>query len=408
MENKKKKGFTLIELLAIIVILAIIAVITVPIILNIIDNSRRGAATDSAYGYKDAVNKYYVSELSSNRELQLEGQYTVTDGVLNGNGIVNKEIPVSGDKPSSGYLNYTNNTLTTGCLTIGDYKVTFENGSVSSTEKGTCSSSEQGNGGTTQNTVSPVVYSATFNDETGERTLTPKTVTSENTLAIGDYVKLGDNDGFYVINPNRNGNVVLMSEYNISNTASDSSDSTTTGYNAQNNGIMLMSNKTELALADAYRQDTSDNYDQPAFSKEEDGYYWENCVATSSDSSYSCDTPYRNLYTNEAYGFIYDSKSNLYASMQNYKTYLEGIIGTGKITTIRPMSYSEAEAIISNSWAHNQSYWLGSEDGNGGGSVWIVGSNGNLGSIYGPDDSYCSSNCGRGVRPVIEISISNF
>ena len=52
---RKKNGFTLIELLAIIVILAIIAVITVPIILNIIDNSRRGAAKDSAYGYKDGA-----------------------------------------------------------------------------------------------------------------------------------------------------------------------------------------------------------------------------------------------------------------------------------------------------------------------------------------------------------------
>ena len=49
---KKKNAFTLIELLAIIVILAIIAVITVPIILNIIENSRKGAAKDSAYGYK--------------------------------------------------------------------------------------------------------------------------------------------------------------------------------------------------------------------------------------------------------------------------------------------------------------------------------------------------------------------
>ena len=57
---KNKKGFTLIELLAIIVILAIIAVITVPIILNIIENSKKGAATDSAYGYKDAIEKFYV------------------------------------------------------------------------------------------------------------------------------------------------------------------------------------------------------------------------------------------------------------------------------------------------------------------------------------------------------------
>ncbi len=52
---KKKNGFTLIELLAIIVILAIIAVITVPIILNIIETARKGAAKNSVTGYGKAV-----------------------------------------------------------------------------------------------------------------------------------------------------------------------------------------------------------------------------------------------------------------------------------------------------------------------------------------------------------------
>ena len=79
---KKKNGFTLIELLAIIVILAIIAVITVPIILDIIDNSKKGAASDSAYGYKDAVNKWYIQELSTNHSFMMNNQYTVDDGKL--------------------------------------------------------------------------------------------------------------------------------------------------------------------------------------------------------------------------------------------------------------------------------------------------------------------------------------
>ena len=55
-----KKGFTLIELLAIIVILAIIAVITVPIILNIIDNARKGAAKDSVVGYAKSIELAYT------------------------------------------------------------------------------------------------------------------------------------------------------------------------------------------------------------------------------------------------------------------------------------------------------------------------------------------------------------
>ena len=63
---KKMKGFTLIELLAIIVILAIIAVITVPIILNVIDNASKGAAINSAYGFRDSVSKGYLTGILSN------------------------------------------------------------------------------------------------------------------------------------------------------------------------------------------------------------------------------------------------------------------------------------------------------------------------------------------------------
>lgn len=87
-----KKAFTLIELLAIIVILAIIAVITVPIILNIINNSKRGAAIDSAYGYRDAINKWYVSKLTENPNYVLnDGTYSVSE----------LEVTVEGKQPGS-------------------------------------------------------------------------------------------------------------------------------------------------------------------------------------------------------------------------------------------------------------------------------------------------------------------
>ena len=63
MKEMNKKGFTLIELLAIIVILAIIAVITVPIILNIIDEARKGAEKNSVIGYGKAVELAYTQYL---------------------------------------------------------------------------------------------------------------------------------------------------------------------------------------------------------------------------------------------------------------------------------------------------------------------------------------------------------
>ena len=139
---KKNKGFTLIELLAIIVILAIIAVITVPIILNVIENSKKGAAKDSAYGYKDAVNKYYVSELYNNQNLKLNGEYTITDKGELSDGTNTYPIQVSGTTPSGGNLTYENNVLKNGCITIDEYKATIENGEVTTVEKGSCASSE--------------------------------------------------------------------------------------------------------------------------------------------------------------------------------------------------------------------------------------------------------------------------
>ena len=91
---KKKNAFTLIELLAIIVILAIIAVITVPIILNIIEDSQKGAVKDSAYGYKDAINKFYVSKLAQDKDFEMEdATYTTTE-------LKNLGVSLSGKEPN--------------------------------------------------------------------------------------------------------------------------------------------------------------------------------------------------------------------------------------------------------------------------------------------------------------------
>ena len=78
---KKLKGFTLIELLAVIIILAIIALIAVPIIIDIINDSRRGAALESARGYIKAVN-YKIMEDEMKGEITPEGEYVIGENEL--------------------------------------------------------------------------------------------------------------------------------------------------------------------------------------------------------------------------------------------------------------------------------------------------------------------------------------
>ena len=145
---KKKKGFTLIELLAIIVILAIIAVITVPIILNIIENATMGAAKDSAYGYKDAINKYYLKQLSEDSSFMMANKtYTIdsntgylkyTDSENSENNIT-YELSISGQIPNGGAVELENNKIKQACIQFSDYAVTITDNEIGEATKETCS-----------------------------------------------------------------------------------------------------------------------------------------------------------------------------------------------------------------------------------------------------------------------------
>ena len=139
---KKRNGFTLVELLVIIVILAIIAAITIPLILNVIENSKKKAAVASAFGYIDAIEKNKMNndtEFEYDNNYQLNGIYTVENGTLKGPTIEDGvEIPVTGTKPSYGELTYLNEDFQKGCLTIKEYKVELEEKNLKNVEKGIC------------------------------------------------------------------------------------------------------------------------------------------------------------------------------------------------------------------------------------------------------------------------------
>ena len=74
-----KKGFTLIELLAVIIILGIILAIATPLILNVINNSRKESIRLSAEHYVDAVNLAISKDKLNNPRQKYDGIYEIED-----------------------------------------------------------------------------------------------------------------------------------------------------------------------------------------------------------------------------------------------------------------------------------------------------------------------------------------
>ena len=88
---KDKKGFTLIELLAVIVILAVIALIAVPSIINVIENARKKAFEDTAYGVLEGLRLDYT-ERSAKEDTSETKFFTFP----------NSGLKLSGEQPAGG------------------------------------------------------------------------------------------------------------------------------------------------------------------------------------------------------------------------------------------------------------------------------------------------------------------
>ena len=145
--KKNNKGFTLIELLAVIIILAIIALIAVPTIMNIIENSRKSAAADSAYGVISAAELWYSEALlDQNGSIPMaNGQSMVTvtcrggtcevegydTGSITDTSFAN--LNIKGDTPMSGGLtiNPTNGTVKiSSALVINSYSCNYNDKNI--------------------------------------------------------------------------------------------------------------------------------------------------------------------------------------------------------------------------------------------------------------------------------------
>ena len=75
-----KKGFTLVELLAVIVILAIISLIAVPVVLGIIEDSKKNTTLSSAEFYLDAVELSIVKSIQKGKKIETGLYNIMSDG----------------------------------------------------------------------------------------------------------------------------------------------------------------------------------------------------------------------------------------------------------------------------------------------------------------------------------------
>lgn len=128
--RRNSKGFTLIELLAVIVILAIIALITTPIILNVIEDSRKNTAVVNAWGTIDAVRVAY-SQAQVDSE-PVGSPFTVNFPKEDGKGTENTDWGVTastGGGYGKGYVN-DHAVSASGAMPEGGYVTILEDGNI--------------------------------------------------------------------------------------------------------------------------------------------------------------------------------------------------------------------------------------------------------------------------------------
>ena len=194
--KEKNKGFTLVELLAVIVILALIALIATPIILNVINDAKKQAAKDSAYGYMDAVEKYIVSSELEDKSIQ-DRTYSVEE--LNSMG-----VSVKGSTPDNGNIEIKNSSVKSYDIGIDGYVVingevekvsttkSFKNGTAvyyNPVSREKCNGYTEANSTTGKNSGCMKWY--VFNDKEGNATV--NVILDHNTTANVAWNSTGNN-----------------------------------------------------------------------------------------------------------------------------------------------------------------------------------------------------------------------
>ena len=317
----KKKGFTLIELLAVIVILAIIALIAIPVITNVIEKAKKGAAESSALGYLSAVeSQVAINAVDTSKEDIVDGEYEVSV-------LASKGVTVKGNGPKSGTVTITKGQVTACSLVIDKYTVTcLGNGKV---QVGKEVEEEKLEG----TEISAIAQSLLDNN----------TTYGNYTYMNGTYLK-GVQENNYVwyngflwriMGINENGTVRLITEENV----------TAISYGASGQGLLYATNEGYINdWLNKYFLSNLDSSKTDIITKSD----W--CLNTTTDSTSARQTCEGGTTFSDSVGLITLDEYNLSGASSTNKTYY--LVNSQSYWTLTPDSTSDAWIATASGNAH--------------------------------------------------------
>ena len=394
MENIRKKqrqeGITLIALVVTIVVLLILAGTSIAMLTGdngIITNAQKSQMENAKSEVIEKMNMAYNAAYSEARiKMATDAGYQPSAHIAELAGIVAKELEVTEETTdvategiNNGYHVYYKADGTTITMLYGDNKFSLKAGEEAENNlyaniKGEITLS------TTQVTYTKQPNGTTTNPITPDTPNGSITIESGTGKNVGDEVSINLPSGkerFYILSYDETTKkAVALAKYNLKVGRIYTSDS----------------NYTEISnIEEGYGLQNSEMIGCPG-----NGGYPIKGTITFSSSKY-WDSTYT-AFGNSSYPYVYDSNSNLYQYVENYKTKLGNAV-----SKVRLAAYEEIELYtdqINYPWIFETSYWLGSSSGASTSDVWCVGEGGGFGNF-----DYCSIASVFGVRPVIEFTL---
>ena len=396
MENirKKQKGITLIALVVTIVVLLILAGTSIAMLTGdngIITNAQKSQMENTKSEVIEKMNMAYNAAYSEARiKMATDPGYQPSAHIAELAGIVAKELGVEATttNPENGetgvtdlyhvYYNDTDHTIT---MLYGDNKFSLKADTEAENNlypniKGVITLS------TSQITYTKQPNGTTNNPTTPDTPNGSVTIESGTGKNVGDEVSINLPSGkerFYILSYDQTTKkAVALAKYNLKVGRIYTSDS----------------NYTEISnTEEGYGLQNSEMIGCPG----NGGYPRKGTLAFSSskywDSTYT-------TFGISIYPYVYDSNSNLYQYVENYKTKLGNAV-----SKVRLAAYEEIKPIWDNRtnypWIFATSYWFGS----------AYDASDHRGVLYvTPIVTFDSGNCydvgNYGVRPVIEFTLS--